>query len=123
MMNPEFKSVIVTLLFAALFAVWNGLVIKWYLSKEQKWSKCWHGLGFIIRAIPIALIYPNWLWILLYINIAWTVYDMTINIINGWPVFYIGQTSQFDRIFGKWLYVCKAVLLVCTVVVIFYFYH
>ena len=118
MMNPEFKSVIVTLLFAALFAIWNGLVIKWYLTKDQKWSKCWHGLGFIIRAIPIALIYPNWLWILIYTNIAWTIYDIIINLFMGQSIFYIGKTSTFDKTFGKWLFVGKALLLILTILIL-----
>lgn len=111
---------IILLIISFLFALWNGLVIKWHLSKEQIYSTLWHGVGFIIRALPVLLIYPNWLWILLYLNVAWTVYDMIINLVNGWPVFYIGQTSTFDRIFGKWLYICKVVLLVTTIIILIY---
>ena len=110
----------ILLILSFLFAIWNGLVIKWYLSRKQIYSTLWHGVGFIIRALPVLLIYPNWLWILFYLNVAWTVYDMIINMVNGWNLFYIGKTSQFDKIFGKWLYICKAVLLVTTIIVLIY---
>ena len=105
----------VILLIVLLFAIWNGLVIKWYLTKDQKWSKYWHGLGFIIRALPIVLIYPNLLWILIYTNVAWTIYDMIINLFMGQSIFYVGKTSWFDRMFGKYLFIIKTILLILTI--------
>ena len=108
----------IEILTVILFAIWNGLVIKWYLTKDQKWSDYWHGLGFIIRALPIVLIYPNLLWILIYANIAWTVYDIIINLFMGQSIFYIGKTSTFDKTFGKWLFVGKALLLILTILIL-----
>ena len=110
------KSVIVTSFIAALFALWNGLVIKWYLTKDQKYSKYWHVVGYFIRAIPLYYIYPNILWMLIYTNIAWTLYDMIINLINGWNLFYIGKTSTTEKLFGKLTLIGKAILLTGTIV-------
>ena len=112
------KSVIVTSTLAALFALWNGLVIKWYLTKDQKYSTYWHIVGYFIRAIPLYYIYPNILWMLIYINIAWTLYDMVINKINGWNLFYIGKTSTTEKIFGKLTLIGKAILLLLTLIYI-----
>lgn len=109
---------LILILIGFLFAIWNGLVIKWYLTKDQKWSDYWHGVGFIIRALPIVLIYPNLLWILIYANIAWTVYDIIINLFMGQSIFYIGKTSTFDKTFGKWLFVGKALLLILTILIL-----
>ena len=113
-------NLLIVLLIAVLFALWNGLVIKWYLTKDQKYSTYWHIVGYFIRAIPLYYIYPNILWMLIYTNIACTLYDMVINKINGWNLFYIGKTSTFDSVFGKWLYICKVVLLVTTIIILIY---
>lgn len=113
-MSDKFKSLFATSFLAALFAVWNGLVIKWKLTGEQRWSKWWHGVGLLIRAVPLYFIFPNWGWMLIYANVAWTVYDVLINKINGWKTFYVGGTSWFDLTFGKWLLVGKAILLIST---------
>ena len=99
-----------------LFAVWNGIVIKWKHTDEKIYSIIWHGLGFVIRGYCLLLIYPDWLLMLIYANIAWTVYDMVINVINGWNLFYIGNTSVIDKVFGKWLYICKGILLLTTII-------
>ena len=107
------------LLITVLFAVWNGLVIRWYLIKDQKYSKYWHIVGYLIRVIPLYYIYPNIIWMLIYSNIAWTVYDMIINKLNGWDWFYVGNTSWFDRTFGKYLLIGKILLLILTLIYIF----
>ena len=113
------KSVIVTSTLAALFALWNSLVIKWYLTKDQKYSTYWHIVGYFIRAIPLYYIYPNILWILIYTNIAWTLYDMIIYKVNGWNLFYIGKTSTTEKLFGKLTLIGKAILLILTLIYIF----
>ena len=113
------KSVIVTSTLAALFALWNGLVIKWYLTKDQKYSTYWHIVGYFIRAIPLYYIYPNIMWILIYSNVAWTLYDIIINKINGWDWFYISKTSATEKLFGKLTLIGKAILLILTLIYIF----
>ena len=106
----------IAFILAILFALWNGLVIKWYLTKDQKWSKYWHGVGMLIRAVPLYFVYPHWGWMLLYCNVAYTIYDEIINLVNGWGLGYIGTTSALDRKLGKWSYALKAVLLLITII-------
>ena len=112
-------NLLIVLLIALLFAVWNGLVIKWYLTKDQKYSTYWHIVGYLIRVIPLYYIYPNITWILIYINIAWNLYDIIINKINGWDWFYIGKTSATEKLFGKLTLIGKALLLILTLIYIF----
>ena len=57
------------------------------------------------------------------LNWAWTIYDASINIINGWPIWYVGKTSQIENIF-QWriLWILKALTFLVTVIyVILYF--
>ena len=107
---------IILYLIVILFAIWNALVIKWYLTRDNKWSKYWHILGYIIRALPVIIIYPNVVAILLYVIISWVLYDILINIINGWDIFYVGNTSWFDNTFGKYLFIPKVLLLIGTII-------
>ena len=55
---------------------------------------------------------------LIYSNIAWTLYDMVINKINGWDWFYIGKTSTTEKLFGKLTLIGKAILLILTLIYI-----
>ena len=112
-------NLLILSLIVILFSIWNGLVIKWYLTKDQKYSKYWHIVGYLIRAIPLYYIYPNITWILIYTNIAWTLYDMIINKVNGWNLFYIGKTSITEKLFGKLTLIGKAILLILTLIYIF----
>ena len=105
-------------LIVILFAIWNALVIKWYLTRDSKWSKYWHILGYVIRALPIIIIYPNIVAMLIYISISWILYDILINIINGWDIFYVGNTSWFDKTFGKYLFIPKLLLVISTIIYI-----
>ena len=106
----------IALVTVLLFALWNGLTIRWKLT--GKGSPAWHAAGWVIRAVPIIGLWPDWLLMLLYVNLAWTVYDVIINLVNGWPVFFIGSTSWIDRNLGKWLYICKGLILILTIIVL-----
>ena len=77
----------IEIIIVILFAVWNGLVIRWKLTGNG--SDLWHAVGFVIRILPVFLVWDNYTIFLLYFNFAWTVYDMIINLINGWNLFYI----------------------------------
>jgi len=110
---------IIILLIVILFSTWNGLVIKWYLTKNVKYSTYWHIIGYFIRVIPLYYIYPDTMWILIYTNISWTIYDIIINKINGWSIFYIGNTSGIEKLFGKLTLIGKAILLMITLIYIF----
>ena len=103
-------------LMVILLGFWNALVIKWYLTRDSKWSKYWHILGYVIRVLPIIIIYPNIIAMLIYISISWILYDVLINLLNGWSIFYVGNTSWFDKTFGKYLFVPKILLLIGTII-------
>lgn len=105
-------------LMVVLLGFWNGLVIKWYLTRDNKWSKYWHILGYIIRALPVIILYPNIVTMLIYTSISWVLYDILINIINGWGIFYVGNTSWLDKTFGKYLFIPKVLLLISTIIYI-----
>jgi len=114
-------------LLSVIFASWNAYVILWGLTPKKdykelrsKYSKIWHGLGWVLRfqiAILIAYVIYwqigfDWLlilkWELMYIAIASIGYDLIINIIryiyNGAPpIFYIdnkGINKVFIWLFG-----------------------
>lgn len=87
-----------------LTAIWNGLVIKWYNTKDQKYSKLWHGVGFIIRGLLVLLVYLITLnlWITaITAFVCWILYNMIINKLNDWGLFYIGKTSTIDKLIRK----------------------
>lgn len=108
-------NLLIVLLLAVLFAIWNGLVIKWYLTKDKKYSKYWHGVGFLVRGILSITLYPEWGYILIYLNLSWTVYDIVINLINGWGILYVGGTSVIDKFLRKYHILLKSVLLLMTI--------
>lgn len=99
-----------TMILAILFAAWNGLVIRWYNTREDVWRDWWHKAGLVIRLFVLLT-----LWLATY-NVLWTVilalvlslgYNVIINLVIGKPVWYVGTTSKIDKlirkIFGKWL--------------------
>lgn len=93
--------IIITLIL--LTAFWNGLVIQWYLTKEQRYSKLWHGVGFVIRALLVLLTYllSTWQMALIAAFLSWLPYNMIINICMKQPLFYIGKTSAIDKLIRK----------------------
>lgn len=102
-------------LMVVLLGLWNGLVIKWYLTREDKYSKAWHTIGFIVRALPLLLIYDNLFIVLCYLNFAWTAYNMAINVIIHESLFYVGKTSFIDKTLGKSIYYLQSLLWIITI--------
>ena len=125
-------SIILLFIVLLIIAIREGFIIKWALNNHPtKLSKIWHSLGMILRASIVGVIlfyvYPDWKQMILVglfgLNWAWTVYDASINIINGWPIWYVGKTSQIENIF-QWriLWILKALTFLVTVIyVILYF--
>lgn len=100
----------IIILLILLTALWNGLVIKWGLENDKvkvtKISKYWHGIGFIVRGLLVAIIYLityNWYWTGIAAFLCWLPYNMIINKVNGWKLFYFGQSSWIDRLMNKLL--------------------
>lgn len=84
-----------------VLASWNAYIILWGLErfdakKRKRYSTIWHKIGWVIRFMIACLILWlmignieftfNWklffIWLLAFINTAWTLYDLTINIIR-----------------------------------------
>jgi len=86
-----------------LISLWNGYVIRWKHTGVKKYSTIWHIIGFFVRLCLVAIIYiqSGWLWALIGGFICWIPYNMLINVVNKWPVFYIGTTSKIDLFIRK----------------------
>ena len=87
----------------ALVALWNGYVIKWFLTKDEKYSRIWHGIGFMVRALLCATLYLQAGLLLASIAafVCWLPYNIIINVVNRWPIFYVGKTSIIDKLIRK----------------------
>ena len=128
-------SIIFLFTILLIIAIREGFIIKWALNNHPtKLSKIWHSLGMILRASIVGVIlfyvYPDWKQMILVglfgLNWAWTIYDASINIINGWPIWYVGKSSQIENIFNgrkeRVLWVLKAIAFLVTIVyVVLYF--
>ena len=104
MKNKNQISVLIIALVVLLTAVWNGLVIKWYNTKDQKYSKMWHGVGFVVRGLLVLLAYLTTFnfWITFALAfICWMPYNIIINKLNDWGWFYIGTTSTIHKLIRK----------------------
>ena len=91
-----------------LFAVWNGLVIRWKQApqvEQPRWSNLWHGVAAIIHVIIILLcayLYKWWgLAVGLFVN--WILYNIIIAKFLRQKWYYVGTTSRVDRIIRKLL--------------------
>lgn len=117
--------ILIAFLFIILMSMWNGFVIRWDWATgedKKKLSTIWHIIGFGIRALPLI---PAWwffwgqwydliLVTLLYFNFSWTIFDATIALIFGKPIWFTGNTAKIDRA-GKIGWVLKGILFLATV--------
>lgn len=81
------------MLLILLIAAWNGLVIKWFMTREERYSRRWHALGFIIRAILTGMVYLTSGWQLAAIAAftSWVPYNIIINLVWGQPIWHLGD--------------------------------
>ena len=114
-----------------LFAVWNGLVIRWKLKNDQLASKKWHKVGWFARVLVLLIalfpFMPEWYWyvinpaallvgwhgalltILLITGMSYWLYNYIINRINGWKWDYNGfEDNKHYRVL---LYVYSVITL------------
>ena len=114
------KSAILITAILLLTALWNGLVIKWYNTKDQKYSKWWHIVGFIIRGLIVLLtlltLGVNWMLIAGFC--CWPVYDIIINLANGWKWYYGGNTSEIDKLNNTLVWAAKGLYTLGTILFI-----
>jgi hypothetical protein len=92
-------------------AFYNFAIIKWGTgsgSEKVRSSKLWHFLGWSVRALPaifiVWLFWGEWLQIigfcLLYVHLAWTLYDGVLNWTRGLNFFYQGSHQSGT---GSWI--------------------
>jgi hypothetical protein len=112
------------ILFSLLFGYYNG----WQWTDEQdgvydpkKAKPRWKAASIAIRVLSV-LAAPGFAYAGLDIvhlaagvAISLPVFDITINITRGVPVFYLGTTSKTDT-FGKWKWITYAILIVATLI-------
>ena len=116
-----------------IIGIREGYMIRWALNGHPvKDSNIWHKLGGVLRIIPALIIayaiWPDWKGIilagLLWANWAWTLYDVCINIINHWPMYYQGQSSLSEKVLKKRLiWIGKGLLFSGTIVYVLYYFN
>jgi uncharacterized membrane protein YdcZ (DUF606 family) len=110
------------LIFILIIAAWNGYVILWKTTKTQEkskaYSKLWHKIGFITRALVIgtAVIFAsvttgftltNCIMIATLVIVGQLLYDFVINLVR-WieakapPLFYV-DNKGFNKFFLKFM--------------------
>ena len=108
-------QIITACLIMLLFAVWNGCGINFFNSKDLKWNKYYHILGFTLRGLLVLMFWGDWLMMLILANLSYTVYEIVINLMMKQSIFYIGKTSKMDIIIGKFGYVIKILLFLLLI--------
>ena len=99
----------IILLVGILLAIYNGQ----FLSHR---SVGWHRTGFIIRLLLGLVLYPNLLYMMIYLNIAWALYDIIINMYLKVPWYYIGKTAWIDKTIPHWVnWALKSLILIVTI--------
>lgn len=95
-----------------LNALWNGFAIQWYRTKDHKYSKWWHKIGFISRALIVMLIYfesGNYYYTGAAAFLCWLPYNIIINKCISVRLFYVGTTSTIDRFIREFLMILKLI--------------
>ena len=108
-------QIISACLIMLLFAVWNGCSINFYNSKDLKWNKYFHIVGFVLRGLLVLMFWGDWLMMLVLANLSYTVFEIVINLMMKQSIFYIGKTSKIDLIVGKLGFIFKGLLLLSTI--------
>jgi len=91
-------TTILILISLLLFALWNGLVIKWKLSGDQKYSRYWHIVAFLVKLPLVAVVFiaSDWYFALVAGFVCWIPYNVIIALVIGQRWYYVGKTAWFD---------------------------
>lgn len=86
--------------------LWGQELAKLKGAKIEFYSKVWHRTSaaqtVLLAALPFVLNkyctdpIMTGAWVLI---VRWTVLDMMLNLLRGMPVFYVGTTSDIDRLY------------------------
>jgi len=76
----------------------------------------------------VVLMHGDWLWIVIYVCLRWSIFDVIYNLIRGLPIFYIGTTKPIGmvvrRVFHEnavhFLFITKLAALVSGTALIIY---
>ena len=93
---------IMTLLIILLIGVREAYSLSYWVKKRNV-SNMWHGIGFLIRAFLCMLAYKfgGWIGFGIAVLLASVVYDLLCNLGLEQKWWYVGSTSNFDRIRNK----------------------
>lgn len=96
----------IILLVGLLLAFYNG----YFIINN---SKVWHGIGFVIRALLMFVLWPDVLLMSVYLWVVWPLYDVIIRLIMGVSPWHRGTTAWFDRMIPPAvMYTAKGLLTV-----------
>ena len=99
----------IILLVGILLAIYNGQFLSLKVAE-------WHRTGFIIRLLLGLILYPNIIYMMIYLNIAWALYDIIINMYLKVPWYYIGRTAWIDKTIPHWInWAIKILILLTTI--------
>lgn len=127
-----YVTIFILFIIILIMSLREGVVLKWTLNGHPaKLSSIWHSLGMTLRALIVLFaiyqLFPNWqdmiLAGLLGLNWTWTIYDLCINWINEWKLWYTGKTSDIEvKLKSKIIWILKAILFVITIIYIIIYY-
>lgn len=91
-----------------------------FLDLKTKRNTTWKVYRVLITGLFVSVVYlafPKWEDLFLACSIGWLLFEIGVNVIslNG-PVFYIGDSSIFDKKLGKWKWVLMFALLITAVI-------
>jgi hypothetical protein len=79
----------------------------WYAKNKQKrvinhtQSALIDGVIYVGSAIYLFGLEQAAGWVIIAIAYRWIFFDLLFNLLNGWPLFYCGQSSKIDRLADK----------------------
>lgn len=118
-MTSEVLTYLYPILFSAVFGYYNGWQWKDELDgviDPLKAKKRWKAASVVLRGLALAgLFVPvDFNHLPLSVAVSLPVFDMTINLVAGKSLFYLGTTSKTDRL-GKWKWAGYGLLIVATI--------
>lgn len=113
------------ILFSLLFGYYNG----WQWTDEQdgvydpkKAKPKWKGASWLMRGLCIltpALVHFTGLDVYHFaigVALSLPLFDITINMTRGMPLFYLGTTSKTDKL-GRWKWIGYAAIIAATITI------
>ena len=101
-----------------LLGIYNGLIIKWYNTKDSKIRTYWHIIGWVIRLLVIIQLPIKFIGFGIFIS--WSIYNILINIILVKPIYYTG-TTVIDKYFNSYIQaIIDCILLIISILSIIF---